>query len=116
MSHISVIAFDAHVLSWSLDNNPPAEYARHFIKEASFYGEDTWIVDIVMSVFDEPASLQINFVGIQETAMWPGKKAEKAAGGVAMEVFEKLDSWLYEHTKDTVDATFLGCIGGVTII
>ena len=38
----TAVAFDAHVLKWDLDDNPPDEYARHHIKEGSFYGHDTW--------------------------------------------------------------------------
>jgi len=43
-----VIAFDAHVLKWTLNDNPPDEFARHHIKEASFYGQDTWTVDLTI--------------------------------------------------------------------
>jgi len=118
----STVAFDAQVLQWSLDDSPPSELARHYIKEASFYGEDMWYVDLVIKLQDEPeaselpGSLRVNYVGIREKAMWPGKKSEKALGGEAMELFERLDAFLEEHTGGTVDATLLGCIGGVTVI
>ena len=104
-SVIAAIAFDAQVLSWSLDNSPPPEFARHYVKEASFYGEDTWSLDLVIKLHegDENAGkIQVNFVGIRETAMWPGKAKEKDQGGRAMEIFEELDTWLQEHTNDTV--------------
>jgi hypothetical protein len=110
------IAFDAHVLEWTLDDHPPDEDARHHIKEASFYGHDVWTVDLVLKLSpnDTPASkLKVDFVGIHEQAMWPGKKAEKAGGGQAMELFEALDAWLEESRGETVDATLLGCVGGV---
>jgi hypothetical protein len=45
-----VVAFDAHVLRWMLDENPPDEYARHHIKKASFYGIEDWTVDLVVKV------------------------------------------------------------------
>ncbi|KLO13952.1 hypothetical protein SCHPADRAFT_920864 [Schizopora paradoxa] len=120
----STIAFDAHVLEWSLDDNPPSGRARHYIKEASFYGEDTWHVDLVVKLENEESagtsgplgSLQVNYVGIREKAMWPGKQSEKALGGEAMALFERLDAFLQEHTGGTVDATLLGCIGGVAVI
>lgn len=108
------------MLKWSLDNNPPPNHARHYIKEASFYGEDTWSVDLVIKLdeLSDPADskLQVNFVGIKEKAMWPGKKAEKAEGGHAMQLFEELDGWLEEHTQGRVEALLLGCVGGVTTI
>ena len=116
------IAFDAHVLEWTLDKNPPAEYARHHIKEGSFYGHDVWTVDLLIKL-PPPASssdekeqgkIKVDFVGIHEKAMWPGKKAEKTEGGRAMQLFEELDGWLEETKGGTVDATFLGCVGGVT--
>ena len=114
------IAFDAHVLNWTLDNNPPDEYARHHIKEASFYGEDTWSVDLVLDLRgDEQLAregLKVNFVGIKETAMWPGKKGEKEKGGEAMKLFENLDGWIEREMQGTVDMTLLGCVGGVVVI
>ncbi|OJT03270.1 hypothetical protein TRAPUB_6137 [Trametes pubescens] len=116
------IAFDAHVLQWTLDNNPPDEFARHHIKEGSFYGYDTWTVDLVTKLRPDapgaPAdgSVKVNFVGIHEKAMWPGKKAEKALGGRAMALFEEFDGWLERETGGTVDAMFLGCVAGVAVI
>ena len=124
------IAFDAQVLSWSLDDDPPKEHARHFVKEASFYGIDTWSFDMTISINphrpteskppkDTTASLahsyplRVNFVGVQETAMWPGKAHEKARGGRAMAMLEKVDGWLEKRTSGKVDATLLGCVGGV---
>jgi len=117
----TVIAFDAHVLKWNLDDNPPDEYVRHHVKEASFYGVDTWTLDLVVKLnhngdgYDDGA-LQINFIGIQEKGMWPGKKAVKAQGGVAMQLFEELDEWVEKRTGGTVDATLLGCVGGVVSV
>jgi hypothetical protein len=113
-----VIAFDAHVLKWTLDNNPPDEYARHHIKEASFYGTDTWTLDLVVKLPPNSTEngLVINFVGLQEKGMWPGKKAVKKEGGFAMELFEELDGWLERKTGGTVDATLLGCVAGITTV
>jgi hypothetical protein len=125
----TVIAFDAHVLKWSLDDNPPDEYARHRIKEGSFYGHDTYSFDLVIKVPSSPASspgsvdagavdtgILVNFVGLQEKGVWPAKKAVKAYGGVAMELFEELDGWLEEKTEGKVDALLMGCVGGVTVV
>lgn len=89
------------------------------MKEASYYGEDTWSVDLVIRLYDSDSStgkLQVNFVGVKETGMWPGKAKEKEQGGRAMEVFEELDAWLEERTNGAVDATLLGCVGGVAIV
>ncbi|TFK64946.1 hypothetical protein BDN72DRAFT_846164 [Pluteus cervinus] len=78
----TVIAFDAHVLEWSLDDNPPDEYARHHIKEASFYGVDSYEVNLVIKdppssegSESQPEGLKINFVGLEERGIWPAKKA-----------------------------------------
>jgi hypothetical protein len=113
-----VIAFDAHVLKWNLDDNPPKEYVRHHVKEASFYGKDTWNLDLVLKLDEDgdgdgKGALQINFIGIQEKGMWPGKKAVKAEGGVAMRLFEELDEWMERRTAGTVNTLLLGCVGGV---
>jgi hypothetical protein len=101
-----------------LDDNPPDEYARHHIKEASFYGIEDWTVDIVIKVPETggDGKLLVNFVGLKETGMWPAKRAEKAAGGRAMQLFEQLDGWLERKTGGTVDATLLGCVGGMVVV
>ncbi|KAJ7289288.1 hypothetical protein C8J57DRAFT_1277230 [Mycena rebaudengoi] len=115
----TVIAFDAHVLKWNLDNNPPDEHARHHVKEASFYKEDTWTLELVVKLpnsTDGGAGIPFSFVGLQEKAIWPGKKAVKAQGGPAMKMFEDLDNWLDVKTGGTVDATLMGCIAGSVIV
>lgn len=45
--------------------------------------------------------------------MWPGKAHEKERGGRAMAMLEKVDGWLEKRTGGKVDATLLGCVGGV---
>ncbi|KAJ7639617.1 hypothetical protein DFH06DRAFT_1217545 [Mycena polygramma] len=113
----TVIAFDAHVLKWNLDNNPPTEYARHHVKEASFYKADRWTIDLVVKLpEDGNPGILFNFIGLQEKAMWPGKKAVKAQGGPAMKLFEELDAWLEKKTGGTVDATLLGCVAGTAAV
>ena len=114
-----VIAFDAHVLQWNLDNNPPEEYARHYIKEASFYNTDIWSVDLVLKLNPNSSNnggVLVNFMGLQEKGMWPAKKAVKTQGGIAMELFEKLDQWIDEKTSGTVDTLLLGCIAGAVVV
>ncbi|KAI0297822.1 hypothetical protein B0F90DRAFT_1811013 [Multifurca ochricompacta] len=122
----TVIAFDAHVLQWTLDDAPPDEYTRHHIKEASFFGVDRWSVDLVLK--DAAAGpLTINFIGIDETAMWPGKKEkEKEKGGVekdyhggvtgVMALFERLDAWLFREIEDRVDGMLLATVGGIVTV
>ncbi|GBE89509.1 Putative endoplasmic reticulum metallopeptidase [Sparassis crispa] len=115
----TAIVFDAHVLKWNLDDNPPDEYARHHIKEASFYGHDTWTVDLVIKLppgADAKAGLRVDFVGIHEKAMWPGKKAEKAEGGRAMVLFEEFDAWIEKEMAGTVDTLLIGGVGGVAVV
>jgi hypothetical protein len=98
-----------------LDDNPPDEYARHHIKEASYYGQDTYSVNMVIKdwpVSSSPGNekIRIDFVGMQEKGIWPAKKALGADGGIAMELFEQLDPWLDQHTHGTVDALLMGCV------
>ncbi|KJA25691.1 hypothetical protein HYPSUDRAFT_37128 [Hypholoma sublateritium FD-334 SS-4] len=116
----TVIAFDAHVLKWSLDDNPPDEHARHRLKEASFYGHDTYSFDVLIKVpegaSDDASRVPINFIGMQEKGVWPAKKAFKAQGGPAMAFFEELDTWLEKKTDGKVDALLVGCVGGATAI
>jgi len=116
----AAIAFDAHVVEWTLDKNPPNEYARHHVKEASFYGVDTWSIDLVYKLppSDSPSShlLRVHFSGIKEKAMWPGKKGEKEKGGRAMALFEDLDEYVDKKFEGTVDVLLLGCLGGVVTV
>ncbi|KAH7910240.1 hypothetical protein BJ138DRAFT_132560 [Hygrophoropsis aurantiaca] len=113
----TVIAFDAHVVEWTLDNNPPDEFARHHVKEASFYGTNTWTLDMTIKLpqGNNSTSLKVDFIGIQEKRMWPGKKAE-SDGGQAMKLFQELDDWLEEKTGGSVDATLLGCVSGTVAV
>jgi hypothetical protein len=113
-----VIAFDAHVLQWTLDDAPPNEYTRHLIKEASFFGVDRWSVDLVL---EGTAPLKINFIGIDEAGMWPGKKAAAEARGThgdheMMVLFKRLDGWLTRETHGRVDVMLLATIGGVVTV
>jgi len=107
-----VIAFDAHVLEWNLDDNPPDEDARHHVREASFYGMNTWTLDLVIKLPPSGEGLLVNFIGLQEKGMWPAKRAVKAEGGVAMEVFEAMDAWVDERTGGRVDAMLVGGVAG----
>ncbi|KAI9572020.1 hypothetical protein HD554DRAFT_2016273 [Boletus coccyginus] len=121
----TVIAFDAHVLEWTLDNNPPNEFARHHIKEASFYGTDTWTVSMTIkhppvrdeesATTDTGTALKVDFIGIQEKRMWPGKKAE-SDGSQAMKLFRAFDEWIEERTGGSVDPMLLGCVRGETLV
>ena len=116
------MAFDAH-LQWSLDDKPPDEYARHHIKEASFYGQDTYSFNMVVKDHSPASSsssqggggekIRIDFVGMQEKGIWPAKKALGANTGIAMGLFQKLDKWLDQRTHGTVDALLMGCVIGV---
>ena len=111
----SVLAFDAHVLQWNLDDAPPNEYTRHHIKGASFYDVDRWSIDLLL---EGTGPLNINFQGIDEEAMWPGKKtATEAQGGHAMmTLFESVDNWLARETRDSVDVMLLATVAGMVTV
>jgi len=115
----TVISFNAHVLAWTLDDSPPDELARHHIREASFHGQDTWTVDLTIKLLSSSSSsapLKVDYTGIGEKRMWPGKKAEKAEGGRAMMLFEQFDEYVEQVTGGTIDVLLLGCVGGETVI
>ncbi|KAH9021484.1 hypothetical protein EDB84DRAFT_1512163 [Lactarius hengduanensis] len=111
----TVLAFDAHVLQWTLDDAPPNEFTRHHIKGASFYNVDRWSVDLVL---EGTSPLMINFLAIDEAAMWPGKKAatEAKGGHAMMTLFESVDNWLARETRDSVDVMLLATVGGVVTV
>jgi hypothetical protein len=102
-------------LKWDLDDNPPDEYARHHVKEASFYGTNSYILEMVIktSVANPDGKLLINYMGLQEKGIWPAKKDVKEEGDAAMALFERLDDWLDRTTGGTVDALLMGCVGGI---
>ncbi|EIW75315.1 hypothetical protein CONPUDRAFT_169679 [Coniophora puteana RWD-64-598 SS2] len=126
----TVITFDAQVVAWELDDHPPTEFARHHIKEASFYGRDTWTLNLTIKLPNDSSTstatattgattdiggLKVDFIGIQERRMWPGKKAD-SDGSQAMKLFKAFDEWLEEHEGGTVDAMILGCLSGSAIV
>lgn len=116
-----MIAFDAHVLKWSLDDNPPDEYARHHIREASFYGTSTYSFDMIIKLPPSSTSgsdegILVNYIGLHEKAIWPAKKSVKDQGGLSMMLFEEFDTWLETKTGGTVDALLIGCVAGVMVI
>lgn len=110
------MTFNAEVLHWTLDNHPPPTHARHYIKEASFYGVDTWSLDLTIKIKSPDEKLQVDFVGIREKVMWPGKKADDYADGRVMRLFAGMDNFIESHTQGTVDPMFIGCVKGVAII
>ena len=70
---------------------------------------------IRLSSPQDKGKLAVSFVGIDEKAMWPGKKAD-TDWGPAMKLFEKLDPWLEEHTKGHVGSMLVGCVGGIEVV
>lgn len=103
------------MLKWNLDDNPPDEHARHHVKEGSFYGTDSYTLEMVIKTSESnpEGKLFINYMGLQEKGMWPAKKSVKEEGGAAMALFERLDDWLDRTTGGTVDALLMGCVGGI---
>jgi hypothetical protein len=90
------------------------------VKEASFYGSDTWSIDLVVKLTPEApdGGLLINFIGLQEKGMWPGKKAVweqdlDKANNLAMSLFQRLDAWVEEKMEGKVDVLLLGCVAGI---
>jgi hypothetical protein len=120
-----VIAFDAHVLSWNFDDNPPNEYTRHHVKEASYYGESAWRMNMVIKwpppVTARPRldlknpKLKVDFSGVVEQGIWPAKKQEydamneeeKTTRLCAMGLFEKMDMRLRERSGHSLDVLFM---------
>lgn len=113
----TVIAFDAHILAWSLDNNPVSHYTRHHVKEASFYGVNRWTIDLVVNatVPGKKPLLRIDFQGIQERGMWPGKKAD-GQGLLSMKLFEELDAWLDDRTGGAYDTMMMGIVADTVTV
>lgn len=115
-----VVAFDAWVVNWSLDSPPPDEYTRHHVKEASFYGTDEWELKLEIRMPNLatggviPPPLKVNFVGIEEKGMWPGKKNDRL--GPAMDVFERMDGWFEKNKAGAADVMLLGCVAGVVML
>jgi hypothetical protein len=132
----TTIAFDAHVLQWSLDNNPLPHLGRYHVKDASFYGTTQWELSLVLNatvrasssgsrgdggeyVWEKPL-ITVNFQGIEERGMWPAKKTDyeqareaEEALPLSMRLFEQLDRYMHEKTQGAVDVMLLGTIAGV---
>ncbi|KZT56782.1 hypothetical protein CALCODRAFT_470601 [Calocera cornea HHB12733] len=103
----TVLSFQASVLDWDLPDAPVEGFALHKIKEASFYMADQWSLRLTVN---QTEPLLVNFIGIEEKSMWPGKREE--GKGPSMRMFADLDKWLYEHGGGGIDVTMFGCIAG----
>lgn len=113
------------MLKWTLDKNPPDEYVRHHIREASFYNTDEWSIDLVLKLDSSRAGggggdgwLRVDFIGLEERGMWPAKKERVRAEerGEALRLFGEFDSWLEGKTRGAVDALLMGTVAGVVSI
>ncbi|KAG8893391.1 hypothetical protein FRB99_001981, partial [Tulasnella sp. 403] len=104
----TALAFDAHVLNWSIDSPPEPRFTRHHIKQASFYGVNEWELHLTIAVpSGRPEKVRFDFMGIMEKGSWPGKKHDPQ-DGPAMMLFEDLDAYVRQHTGDAVDLMLLG--------
>lgn len=112
--YISALAFDAHVLEWTLDDHPPEEHSRHHIKGATFLGSDTYRIGLVLNTTSTP-SLPISHVAIRSRAMWPSRKND-VPRDPATSLFERVDGWLEDQTRGQVDAMLMACVGGITVV
>ena len=127
----TTIAFDAHVLSWSLDNDPPNHHTRHHVKEASFYGTDSWELPLVLNATTPSSTgegweiprITVSYQGIQERGMWPAKQKtyeqSLSAGDdvpLAMVLFEKLDKFLEDTYSGALDVMLLGTVSGTATL
>jgi hypothetical protein len=63
--------------------------------------------------------LLINFIGVREDAMYPGKKddalklSQDGALNHPMDLLERLDGYLEGATKGAADTLLMGCVAGV---
>jgi hypothetical protein len=109
----TAIAFDAHVLEWSLDDNPPAEYTRHHIKSAMFLGSDEWDIDLVLNLTTS-RELAVSHVGVRRNAMWPARK-DDVPRDPATALLGRIDQFVEETTRGRVDPTLVSCLGGISV-
>ncbi|EJU00467.1 hypothetical protein DACRYDRAFT_16916 [Dacryopinax primogenitus] len=108
----TVVSFQAEVLEWDLPDAPVEGHALHKIKEASFYMADQWSIRMTLN---GTAPVLVNFVGIEERSMWPGKKArqgENREEKPSMRMFERLETWLEQKSDGGIDVNMFGCIAG----
>ena len=59
----------------------------------------------------------MNFIGLEEEGMWPGKKAllqdTSKEPGLALKLLSNLDEWVEKKTDGKVDVLLMGCVAGV---
>lgn len=107
------------MLRWSLDDNPPPHFVRHHVKEASFYGVDTWSIDLLIRLpeDDSDAGLRVNFVGTKEAVQWPAKRAlPDSERCPELRMLEQIHEWLDRQRGGAVDALLFGTVGGITVV
>lgn len=93
--------------------------ARHHIKESSFYGVNTWTIDLVIKLppGGDETGLKVNFVGTKEAVQWPAKKSLTGSErGADLWLLEEIHGWLELQTGGAVDALLFGTLGGVSVV
>jgi hypothetical protein len=117
-----VLAFDAQILSWSIDDNPPPRFSRHYIREGSFYGIHSYSLSLEIQIPDDHSTkspLPINFIGVREDAMYPAKRDDAKGSSMdgfldhPMDLLERLDGYLEIATNGAADSLLMGCVAGV---
>lgn len=89
----TVLSFDGTVESWDLPM-PDSGRQRHHVKQVSTYGsgEHTLAMTLLVTQHDLDHGLDVDFVGIEELAMWPAMKHHPGASDRnAMKTFARLE-------------------------
>ncbi|OBZ86311.1 putative endoplasmic reticulum metallopeptidase 1 [Choanephora cucurbitarum] len=100
----TVIAFDGHVVDWSIqDEAPLAEASRYVVRHVSGYGNDGWTLDVSLKVPEEDRDLaergdwkvRFEFTALEEEG-FAGKGEERKVGqvGILSIVRRSLPVWI----------------------
>lgn len=105
-----VLAFEAEILDWSFDFDPPNGRKRHHIKIATSI--DATEVDLELAVRNEgPLSIQWSAIDLNQ--MVPGTASTMGPDMPASKMLMDLDAWGTEKWDDSLDFLLYGVVAGV---
>lgn len=105
-----VLAFEAEVVGWSFDFDPPTAHKRHHLKIVASI--DQPIVDFELDVRTrEP--LKLHYSALDLNQMVPGTAGRRGPDMPASVFLMDADQWASEKWNDSLDFVMCGTVAGV---
>lgn len=108
-----VLAFEAEVVNWSFDFDPPKEKKRHHLKIVASIDEP--IVHFEMDVRTEEP-IEIHYSALDLNQMVPGTASRRGPDMPMSKFLIEFDEWANEKWNGSLDIVCCGTIAGIVTI